>query len=63
MYEILKYGGNNMSLSFIVNSISVVVCIFIAIDMYLYRKYDKTLENYFVSLLKDFNDNRSSKSF
>lgn len=52
-----------MSLSFIVNSISVVVCIFIAIDMYLYRKYDKTLENYFVSLLKDFNDNRSSKSF
>lgn len=52
-----------MSLGTTVNIISGIVCIFIARNVYLYNKYDKTLDNYFSSLLKDFDDNKSSKSF
>lgn len=50
-------------LGIIVNSISAVVCVFIVIDAYKYKTYDKKLNEYFESLLKDFNENKSSKSF
>ena len=52
-----------MSLEVLVNVISAVVCIFIVIDMFFYKKYDKALDNYFSLLLKDFYNNKSSKSF
>lgn len=50
-------------LGIIVNSISAVVCVFILIDAYKYKTYDKKLNEYFESLLKDFNENKSSKTF
>lgn len=53
----------SMYLNPIVTIITVVVCIAIIVDTYFYRKYDKTLDEYFKYLLKDFNDNKSSKSF
>lgn len=52
-----------MSLGTTVNIISGIVCILIAIDIIFYLIYDKSLDKYFENILKDFDDNKSSKSF
>lgn len=51
-----------MRLGTIVNSISTVVCIVILIEVCIYIKYEKGLDKYFKSLLKDFNEHKNNQT-